>query len=163
MTPHSSSTPARTAASARRRNLWRLALLAAIALGVFMLCASVLVAASHRADPATNASAPAFTVQGERTMQGAKLALRGTGWPASVTVTLTGSAPPGAQKSLDLGTARVNDAGEFRASKLSDCTISSPPDPKARVTITAQSGNTNVEQRIDAAHWQCMSGDSGGS
>ncbi len=157
MSPQSDSTSHGPAASARRRNSWRLALLATIALGVFMLCASVLVAASHSASPGDDA-APAFTVQGERTMQGAKLAMRGSGWPASSTVTLSGSPPPGGPTPLDLGTARVNSDGEFRATKLSDCTTATAPDPKARVTITAMHGDIKVEQLVDAALWHCMSG-----
>ncbi len=158
MTPQSSSPAPRSATSAKRRNLWRFALLTAIALGVFMLCASVLVAASHSASTRDHSLAPSFTVKGERTMQGAKLSMLGVGWPAGATVTLTGSVPPGAEKPLDFGTARVNAEGEFRATKLTSCTAPSAPDPEAKVTISAKNGDVKVDQPVSAALWHCMSG-----
>ncbi len=146
--------PQSTKSRSHRTTPWRFALLATIALAVFMLCASVVIAASGTASNVPDA--PALTVEAERTMQGAKLSLRGTGWAAGATVGFTASAPPGATQALDLGSARSNDSGEFRATKLSKCTATTAPDPKAQVTITATAGDQRAEQRVDAALWHCM-------
>ncbi len=139
--------------STGRSVTWRFALLAAVALGLFSLCAGVMVAASGAAS-----QAPEITVDAERTMQGAKLAIRGRNWPARGTVTITATRPPGATADLELGTAPVNANGEFRATKLSKCTTSNEADGKAQVTITVRSGDAQAEQRIEAAPWVCMSG-----
>ncbi len=144
MAPH-------TRSSHQRSTPWRVALLVAITLGVFMLCASVVIAASS-----TASQAPELVVEGERTMQGAKLALRGTKWPARASLIITASPPPGTTAALDLGTAQSDADGEFRATKLSRCTTNTAPPQSAQVTVTVQSGTAKAEQKLDAALWHCM-------
>lgn len=130
---------------------WRFALLVALAIGVFFLCAGVLIAASNAA-----AAKPDVSVEAERTLQGAKLAIRGRGWPARTEVTLSATKPPGAEADLDLGTSLTNAEGEFRATKLSKCTTSKESDGAASVTIVARAGELRAERSITAVSWVCM-------
>lgn len=149
MAPH-------TRSSHQRSTPWRVALLVAITLGVFMLCASVVIAASSTASNASQA--PELVVEGERTMQGAKLALQGSKWPARARLVITASPPPGTTEALDLGTAQSDADGAFRATKLSRCTTNTAPPPNTQVTITVQSGTAKAEQKLDAALWHCLTG-----
>ncbi len=130
---------------------WRFFLLSSIVLGLFLLCASVVVAAVRK-----SRDAPTLVVQAERTMQGAKISLRGEAWPPRTELTFSGSTPPGATAKLDLGTTMTNAEGAFRATKLSACTTRTAPDAKATVTITASAGALSVEATLPAAHWECM-------
>ncbi len=130
---------------------WRFALLGAVALGVFFLCAGVLIAASGASQ-----AKPDVTVEAERTMQGAKLSIRGRGWPASAAVLLTATRPPGAAADLDLGSAQTNAEGEFRATKLSPCTTRKESDGSASVTIVVRAGDARAERSITAVSWVCM-------
>jgi hypothetical protein len=131
---------------------WRFALIAAVALGVFFLCAGVLIAASN-----ASSAKPDVSVEAERTMQGAKLSIRGRGWPPRTSVTLSATKPPGADADLDLGTTQTNAEGEFRATKLSKCTTRNESDGSASVTIAARAGEVRAEQSITAVSWVCMS------
>jgi len=109
---------------------------------------------------AAGVEAPVISVEGERTPQGAKLALRGTGWPARTAVTLSATTPPDGSGPLDLGTATTNASGEFRATKLSPCsTQDSAAAQRATVTVTARSadGTLSADARIAALPWACRS------
>ncbi len=130
---------------------WRFALIAAVALGVFFLCAGVVIAASN-----ASAAKPDITVEAERTMQGAKLSIRGRGWPPRTDVSLSASRPPGANAELDLGSAQTNAEGEFRATKLSKCTTRNESDGAASVTIRARVGDERAERSMTAVSWVCM-------
>ncbi len=124
---------------------------AALSLSLLLLGAGVLRAAVS--------GAPAVSVEGERTPQGAKLALRGTGWPARVAVSLSASTPPGGSAPLDFGSAMTNASGEFRATKLSPCTTpDSAAAERASVTITARSadGAQSADAKIAASPWACL-------
>ncbi len=146
----SSSGPAPTATT--RSSGWRLALMAALVLGLLMLCAGALVVVRAAQEEAATVSA-----QAERTPQGAKIALRGEGWPARIALTISGSAPPGGQAPLDLGTAQSNADGEFRASKLARCTTSDSTTAGGRVTITVSTGDGSVraESWVPAGVFVC--------
>lgn len=134
---------------------WRLALRgrrrAALTLGLLLLGAG--------GGRAADRGAPTFSIEGERTPQGAKLALRGTGWPARVAVTLAATTPPGGRGPLDFGTTVTNASGEFRVTKLSPCTT---PDAaaaqRATVTITARTadGALAADVNIAALPWACL-------
>jgi hypothetical protein len=105
------------------------------------------------------ADAPSLAVVGERTPQGAKLALRGAGWPARVSVALTASVPPAGSAPLDFGTTMTNASGEFRATKLSPCTTpDSAAAQRATVTFTARSadGALSADTKIVALPWACL-------
>ncbi len=130
---------------------WRFALLAAVALGVFFLCAGVLIAASN-----ASTAKPDVSVEAERTMQGAKLSIRGRGWPPHTAVSLSATKPPGAEADVDLGVSQTSAEGEFRATKLSKCTTRNETDGSASVTIVARAGDVRAEQSITAMSWVCM-------
>jgi len=102
---------------------------------------------------------PTLTVQGERTPQGAKLALRGAGWPARVAIRLSAGTPPGGTVPLDFGSAMTSAAGEFRATKLTPCTTSdSVAAERITVTVTARTadGAVQAEARLAASAWACL-------
>jgi hypothetical protein len=125
--------------------------MAALVLGLVMLCAGALVArASHH-------TAASVTAQAERTPQGAKIALRGEGWPARASLEISASPPPGGQGALDLGTAQSNADGAFRASKLSPCTTSDSTLARGRITITVRTADAAVraEASVPAGVWVC--------
>ncbi len=130
---------------------WRFVVIAVVALGVFLLCASVLVATTSRPGSQAGISASA-----EPTMQGAKVSIRGKGWPAKTAVVLSASAPPGATTDLDFGTVQSDASGEFRATKLSKCTTRTPTDTSALVYVKAKAGEAEATARISAAAWLCM-------
>jgi hypothetical protein len=130
---------------------WRFVVIAVVALGVFMLCASVLVATTSRSGSVTEISASA-----EPTMQGAKVSIRGKGWPVRTAIALSASAPPGATAELDFGTVQTDAQGEFRATKLSKCTTRTPTDTSTWVHVKAQAGEARATTRISAAAWLCM-------
>ena len=130
---------------------WRFLLIAAVALGVFFLCAGVLIAASN-----ASSAKPDLTVEAERTMQGAKLSISGRGWPPRTAVSLSATKPPGADAGLDLGSAQTNAEGEFRATKLSKCTTRNESDGAASVTILARAGEERAERSLTAVSWVCM-------
>lgn len=143
--------PSSSAVRPPRLAAMRVVLRAALGLGLLLLGAGVLRAAVH--------GAPSLAVEGERTPQGAKLALRGTGWPARVAVTLSATTPPGGGAPLDFGTATTNASGEFRATKLSPCTTpDSVAATRATVTITARSTDAalSADARIAALPWACL-------
>lgn len=101
---------------------------------------------------------PTVAVQGERTPQGAKLALRGAGWPARVPVLLSAGTPPGGTAPLDFGTAMTTTAGEFRATKLTPCTTAdSAAAERVSITVTARTadGSLQATARLAAAPWVC--------
>jgi hypothetical protein len=130
---------------------WRFVVIAVVALGVFLLCASVLVATTSRSGGLTEISASA-----EPTMQGAKVSIRGKGWPAKTAVALSASAPPGATADLDFGSVQSDADGEFRATKLSKCTTRTPTDTSTWVHVKAQAGEVKASVRIGSAAWLCM-------
>jgi hypothetical protein len=124
------------------------------ALGLVVLIGGLLTAAVAAARVA-----PSLTVQGEPTPQGAKLALRGAGWPERVTVSLAANTPPGGTAPLDLGTAMTSATGEFRATKLTPCTTAdSVAAERVTVTVTARTadGTARAEAKLAAAPWACL-------
>jgi hypothetical protein len=134
-----------------RQNGWR----AVVALGLLLLPAGALLTSAV----ATARLVPSITVQGERTPQGVKLALRGAGWPERVAVSLSASTPPGGAAPLDLGTAMTSAAGEFRATKLTPCTTAdSAAAERVTVTVTARTadGTAQAEAKLVAAPWACL-------
>lgn len=141
----------RRAPSAR----WRTVLLAAVVLGLLALCASVLVAAGRRA----TAAAPGLTAQAERTAQGVKVAVQGTGWPAGATVQLSAATPPGAGQPADLGTVRADGDGALRATKRAACSTRDSTAARGTVTIAARTadGAARAEATVPASAWVCAS------
>lgn len=143
--------PDSSAVRRARRNSVRPLARTVLILGLLLLGADALRAAVVRV--------PTLVVEGERTPQGAKLALRGAGWPARVSVSLTATTPPGGRSSLDLGTAMTNASGEFRATKLSPCTTpDSVAAERATVTVTARTsdGAVSAEAKLAALPWACL-------
>jgi hypothetical protein len=132
---------------------WRASLRRAGAVGGFLLSAVLLWSAIGAARPA-----PTLSVLGERTPQGAKLALRGEGWPARVPVLLSASPPPAGTGTLDLGTAITSATGEFRATKLTPCTTTdSAAAARLMVTVTARTadGALRADAQLAASPWGC--------
>jgi hypothetical protein len=130
---------------------WRLVLLIAATVGLFLLCAGVVVAAVRASN-----GAPTLSVQAEPTPQGAKVSLRGDGWPPSTALRISASPPPGEAKALDLGTATSSASGALRATKLTPCTTRDPVDAKTMLTVTVRAGEVVADARVAAASWVCM-------
>lgn len=143
--------PRTSPAAPPRSKPWRLLTQSTLAVSLAVLSATVVWAAV-RSTPA----APTLTVQAEQTMQGAKISLRGEAWAPRAELAISATAPPGADKPLDLGTAVANADGDFRATKLSPCTTPTAPDAKATVLITVRAGDQSAQQSVSAAHWVCL-------
>lgn len=101
---------------------------------------------------------PSLKVEGQRTMQGAKLAFLGKNWPANATILLTGTRAPGAGGTQNFGKTTADSTGSFEYNRTVPCTTDNESDAMERVTITAadSASGTKVTFRIDGSSWRCM-------
>ncbi len=135
---------------------WMIRLVAAPAIAAMAIGFSA-TAATAVTDDLTQKK-PEISVEAERTPQGAKVSLRGKNWEPNTEVKITGTRAPGSNDPLDLGTAKVNEKGEFRMTKLTQCTTRQVDDTREGVTITvaAAEGDAKADRKIEGNAWWCM-------
>lgn len=130
----------------------RRAVMSALALASLSIGASVATAYTGQPKPAISAEA-------ERTPQGARIIVKGKNWPAKARVKVTGSQPPGANGTQDLGMIEADDKGVFTLRKTVQCSTNLMDDAQREsVTFTAVDSATTVKAtaRVEGGAWVCQ-------
>lgn len=107
----------------------------------------------------TGQAKPQIMIEAERSPQGARLVMKGKGWPAAARVKLTATRPPGSSKAQDFGMVDADSTGAFNVRKVALCSTNSQEDGTLEsVTFTAADSATGVKATAMAkgGAWVCQ-------
>jgi len=123
------------------------------------LAISALSLTATAASAITGQAKPQLAVETERTPQGARIGLKGKGWPAAARVKLTATRPPGSNKAQDFGMVSADSTGAFTIRKVELCSTTNQDDGQNEtVTFTAADSATGVKATATAkgGAWVCQ-------
>ncbi len=123
------------------------------------LALTVLSLTATAASAITGQAKPQLTVEAERSPQGARIGLKGKGWPAAARVKLTATRPPGSNKAQDFGMVDADSTGAFTMRKVTLCSTNNQDDGQTEsVTFTAADSATGVKATATAkgGAWVCQ-------